>query len=126
VQNGNTGPDGSIGIAVPPGVTQCTLRIFGVDYQVRFLDVPARLTQPGPMRAMQEGDADPSFVGLKELLYRLGYHTPAGILPFTDQLSSELDKALLDFQANERMTPRADGVVGPGTFRRLQRRHRQH
>jgi hypothetical protein len=125
VQNGNTGPDGSIGIAVPAGATQCTLRIFDVDYQVRFQDAEM-LFQPGSMQVMHEGDTDGAFVGVKELLYRLGYHTPAGFLPFSDQLGKELDKAILDFQVNERLQPRADGGIGPTTFRRMELRFRQH
>ncbi len=123
-QAGVTGADGGVHIAVPATATECTLQIFGVDYRVRLDDSPGMLMQPGDMRPMHDGDPDDAFPTVAELLYRLGYHRPAPLLSFSNEMGRELDKAILDFQVNEDLTPRADGVVGPGTFARMGLRFR--
>src|SRR4051794_15426644 len=118
-QAGETLTDGEIGIPLPDSATECTLRIFGVEYHVRLVD-PEALLPPGPMAGSTAGSSDDGFVGVAHTLYRLGYHRPPGLgTTFDNQLTAELDKAILDFQVNERIPPHADGSVGSSVMARI-------
>lgn len=120
IQSGQTGADGALSIALPTGVTDCTLRIFGVEYNVR-IQASDPLRAPGSMRETRDGDHDPAFVGVRQRLYHLGY-LRAPDAGFSDAMDEELDRAILDFQVNERLPGHADGEVGPQTLARLRER----
>lgn len=119
-QTGNTNNDGSVAIPLPTQFNECLLRIFGIEYTVRVQPSDA-LAAPLNARWITNGDADPAHVGVRQRLYHLGYHQPPSG-GFSDVMDSDLDRAILDFQINERLPGRPDGLVGPDTVARLQQR----
>ena len=121
---GTSGTDGAVPIPLPADVSECTLRVWGVDYHIRLeragdLAPPAELTT----EELRFGDADHVFRTFARGLARLGYHALGDAdSGYPEKLSRELDRAVRDFQVDESVRPYPDGNFSEALMDVLDRR----
>jgi len=113
-QTGDTQPDGSVSVPMPPGYDQFKLEIFGLEFTVNVVPSVEPLALPS-LAGKTGGDTDPNLPGVKRRLELLGYLIDV----VDDVLSVEAEDAILRFQADSGQT--ADGLVGDGTKSALER-----